>query len=121
MGCEGEDWDLLFMGTVTGEWCTVLLNNEIINIYDCIKCIYAELFRLQTAQMCISFCLLNLNKWIFYQEVEVVLYCGAKHYTKALFQYYELYSELAFSININRSIWKMQQSKSFHHVLNCLN
>lgn len=44
MGCEGEDRDLLFMGTVTGEWCTVLLNNEIINIYDCIKCIYAELF-----------------------------------------------------------------------------
>lgn len=44
MGCEGEDWDLLFMGIVTVQRCTVLLNNEIINIHECIKCIYAELF-----------------------------------------------------------------------------
>lgn len=39
------DWDLLFMGIVAGDGVMFYKYNEIIiNIYDCIKCTYAEMF-----------------------------------------------------------------------------
>lgn len=72
--------------------------------------------RLQTAQMCISFCLLNLNKWIFYQEVRVVLYFGAQNHTLWLLnldfsridvlQTLFIVIFLLFFINIIHAIWK---------------